>query len=274
MNIQGFENSSYYLINPIWLEITGVEGSLDLIVTISGAMFEFRYYPRNNDLLIDVANIIRNAIPNIQNKQNIIGQMDGSWNVNLRFEDDQDVKELNKLFVLGGKDRFENNLPANTNLNITNYFWAGYPHWNSRINSQGIIENTEIQGDPKYRIYPRHDCDHAMIIFRNLKGGFSKYLFESFTVPESNKSLGYYFSEHRIKTSGVETKVNLSVSSKIKREFYETITQLGKSIEIYWYDDGKLRRLSGNNNIEFDYKKPVTEVNMEFELVTNANKIL
>lgn len=269
MTIGGISERAYYIFNPVWVDVSDIAGNLDLTVTLEGS-YRFKYYPVDGKVSIDIGAIVKGLIPDIENKQTIFGNVDGSWNVTLSFKDNSTTENISKIFTIGGKSEFDWNIPVPNNLDISPYFWTGYPDWTSVLNSNGRISNNNIERDLKFAIPPAHDCENYFIAFRNQKGGFSKYLFESSDKNTSNKTNDVYFVDRKIKVTGVEITKSLELHSKVKRQFYDTIEQLCASTEVYWIEEfGRMHRLTGNNNVKFNDFKAVTEVNMNFEIIHN-----
>lgn len=277
MTVTGvYSYDNYYLFNPLIFQAVDVEGDLKLKLEVQGQSFNLTYKPIGGFLRFDLSIVIKGIISDIQNKNSIFGEVDGSFRVKMTFNDDNDQTVYEKNFILGGNMEFnQNNVPLlDNNLNTHHYFWYGYPDWDS-VFDNGQIKNNPISRNSKYGILPAHDCENVFLAFRNRKGGFSKYLFESFEEGTNNRTDDVYFTDRNLKVTGVQTTRTLRLQSKVKREFYDTITQLCESIEIYWMPQvDKLMRLTGDNSVSFNKAKPSTIVTLQFEVVTDSIKVL
>lgn len=280
MTIEGLEKSTYYVYNPIWVKVSGLGHTLKVSLSLNGDKFEFSLDPIGGEVTFDIAKSIRGGLPSLTNKTSIPmeGSVDGVYSVRFFFHNGPDDEEkITRYFMIGGKDSFESNLSPGTNLILSNYYWQGWPAWtsiyaNNKITNVALGEfvtpkSTEI-------LYPRHDCESIFLAFRNLKGGFSSYLFEDFQFDKANKDMGFYLIKQTIKDNGTETKVVLNVRTKAIRELYETLEHLAQSEEIYYRtkDVDEYVRISGTNDIKFNYNNKTTDVQFSFEVVTNTVK--
>ena len=275
MTIEGLENSTYYCYNPVWVRVS--ELSQQLTVRIGGS-FTMYLAPIEGVVVFDIAKAVRALIPRLTNKTAFPfgGEVDGLYKIMFTFKADLD-EDIKRYFIIGGQDKFTSNNSPQTFLSLSNYVWQGWPQWFSGIfdNKIKIADYSDFPGLPSTNIlYPRHDCESIFFVFRNLKGGFSQYLFEDFVFEKSNKDLGHYLIRQTIKDSGSETTVNLTVRTKAIRGLYETLEHLGQSEEIYYRtkDNDTYIRLSGTNNVKFNQKNNTTDVQFSFEVVTNTVK--
>lgn len=277
MGIEGLENASYYFYNPIWVVVTDVNERMRLRLKHNGIQYDFNFDPFDQRIEFDLAKILRNILPTPANHTVFyLGQtIPGVYKVHLHFRAGANFEEFNRNFLIGGADEWKFNIVPQTDLGLTNYIWQGWPSWRSVYNGTSIkLQNWTSKVNPLNVLYPRHDCEHLFFVFRNMNGGMSYYLFEDFKFRDENKHLGHYTQDFRIKDSGTETNVSLIVNTKAIRELYETLRQLGKSSEIYYrtHDVDRYIRLTGTNNMEFDYKRKTTDVSMSFDVIINSNK--
>lgn len=280
MEIKGLEHTGYYLFNPIWVEVSQLSQKLTVRIEVNGILNFFDLYPYNGKLTFDIAELIKGVIPDVKNKTSLTGQVDGGYYATINFAEGLGYLTLKKMFILGGKNSYSSNVPIKSNLNLTPFFWQGFPFWSSTANGITISNQNYIPISNKYRLTPRVNCDNIFIAFRNDLGGFSFYLFEDFNIQNSNKDKGYYITPIEPKTMGIENTLQVSVRSKIKREFYETIEHLSRSIEIYIYNKDKIIdsdldwiRVVGSNETNFNPKLISSDVEFTFDVVKNFNKL-
>lgn len=289
MTITGLEGTSYYLFNPIWVDVVDAPNKVRFNVKINGESNFFDLYPFQGELRFDIGKLVLGLIPNVTNKTTLIGQMDGAYEVELKIgmfilDGGQSGSGITqkKYFILGGVKSYSSNVIAKTNLNLHKYYWAGFPTWNS-ILSSGKVMNLNMLDPERYnfkQLIPRVNCTNAFFGFRNKLGGFSPYLFEDFNIIDDNKDKGYYLTPYEPKISGIESTLSISVRSKVKREFYETINSLADSYEIYLYNSDRLIdtdddwvRLVGSNSISINDKNISTDIELKFDVVTNLLKV-
>lgn len=278
MTIEGIENSTYYCYNPVWVTVSDLSQQLKVRISYGAISFDFVLNPIEGAVVFDIAKSVRAILPSLTNKTTfpISGIVDGLYKIQITLLEGVSAPvPFYKYFIIGGQDKFTSNNSPGFYLNLSEYFWDGWPVWNSIIynnnisNAPYIVQQKEIN-----RLYPRHDCESIFLVFRNLKGGFSQYLFEDFVFEKSNKDMGYYLIRRTVKDNGTETTVNLTVRTKAIRGLYETLEHLGQSEEIYYRtkDNDTYVRLSGTNNVKFNQKNPTTDVQFSFEVVTNSVK--
>ena len=284
MIITGLESTRYYLFNPVWVDITEAPPMVRFNLNIDGRSTYFDLQSHNGIIRFDVGKLVLGLISNVKNKESLLGSVDGAYKVRIGVAEFQQqgqpiFQQEDKYFLLGGEKGYESNLVAPIDLSLTNYAWHGFPKWKS-IFSQGIV-NSGVAEDGAFRMLdPKVNCDNIFIAFRNNKAGFSYYLFEDFEIVDTNKNKGYYLTFRDVKIPGVDASTGLKVNGKIHRDFYETIRQLGESIEIYAYNNGIfdsektwIRLNGGNNSPSFNQKNIATDVSFSFDVITNFNKV-
>lgn len=281
MTITGIEGSRYFLFNPIWVDITDAPTKVMFDVIINGESNFFTLQSFNGKIRFDIGKLVLGLIKNTTNKTHtLLGAVDGAYSVKLKVRTltagTPPIFEQIKYFVLGGKKSYSNNVTAPVDLSLTNFAWQGYPRWKS-ILSNGIVN---LEANDFDVITPRVNCNNLFVAFRNNLGGFSFYLFEDYNIIDENSNKGYYLTQNDIKIPGVDAGLSVTVRSKVHRNFYETISHLSDSFEIYIYnenvfdsDDNWIRVNGRNNNFDFNPKNVATDVEMRFDVVTNFNKV-
>lgn len=283
MIIAGLEHTAYYLLNPIWVDVSDVGTKINFSIKINGDTTSFNLYPFNGKLRFDLSELILGVVPNVRNKDDLIAQMDGAFEIDITITDGIQSQNFTKYFLLGGVKSLSSNVVVDTNLSLHSSAWDGYPAWISRFIGGQII-NIYQENSPTYPdltwLRPRVDCNNVFFAFRNKKAGFSFYLFEDFNIIDENKDKGYYLTPYDPKTMGIETKLSIAVRSKVKSEFYETINSLADSFEIYLYNSDRIIdtddnwvRLVGSNNVNFNPKNTSTDISLNFDVVTNLLKV-
>src|SRR5690606_6978946 len=134
MVIEGLENSTYYVYNPIWVRVSELAYTLKVDLTFNSQTFTFRLDPIDGVVEFDAAKTIRGILPSIENKTELPlnGYVDGVYSVRLFFHNgpDDEVK-VTRYYMIGGQDAFESNLSPPGDLSISPYSWQGWPSWRS-----------------------------------------------------------------------------------------------------------------------------------------------
>lgn len=281
MTITGIEGSRYFLFNPIWVDVDNAPAKVMFDVIINGENNFFTLQSFNGKIRFDIGKLVLGLIKNTTNKSNtLMGAVDGAYSVKLKVrtfttEATEEIEEV-KYFILGGKKSYSNNVIAPVKLSLTNFAWEGYPKWKSRFYS-GIVNS---ESNDFNILNPRVNCNNLFVAFRNNLGGFSFYLFEDYNITDKSSNKGYYLTQKDIKIPGVDSNLSVTVRSKVHRNFYETISHLSDSFEIYIYNenifdsnDTWVRVNGANNDFDFNPKNVATDVEMKFDVVTNFNKV-
>lgn len=270
MIVNNIPYSSYYLYNPIWMEVAEFTGNLNLNIEVSGRAFDFTFYPRNGSVIIDLSKIILGIIPEIQNKKSIIytginWNVDGAYPAVLRFNNEI---TLTKTFVIGGVVGQEENVYTGVDLSVSNSKWENVPSFDFKL-----LPNGQIQGQPITESN-RHlrTCDGYPVIFRNQLGGFDTYVFEDFNTETSGRDLGYYNTRANIIPKGIEVEKEVTVRTKLKRSDSEVINHLMASREIYHYDLNRLARIFGSNKHDYNHKNYTEDFAASFLVPINYSQ--
>lgn len=279
MTIKGLEHSAYYLYNPIWVDVSGLQHRLQLIIINQGVSYSFTLQPIATSVRFDLSSMIQGVTNNISDKTGFINYtgvnwvVDGAYNVDIKMADAQDAgyqgtyTTLNKTFVIGGVSGYESNVVVGNSLSISNNKWSSLPSFDFKL-TNNVITGTPIQAINRRK---RLDCTNAYIMFRNRLGGFSSYLFEDFNITEKGKDLGYYITDNNIIDSGTELTKEINLRTKLVRQDYLLARNLISSQEVYLFESNKLTRLVGANTIGINDKLNVQDFEVSFNVPINYN---
>lgn len=278
MIVKGLELNAYYLFNPVWVDLSDAPSNVTMVTTIDGVSNSFELYTFDAKARFDISKLVLGLIDNVKNKNQLIGNVDGAYKVDVRILQNVNLLYFKTIyFLLGGKKGYETNIGVSSDLSLNNKVWDGFPQFKS-IFSGGQIGN--VLKPNLQNLRPRVDCDNVFFSFRNNKAGFSCYLFEDYSINDDNKNKGYYLTQNNVKVSGLDASSGITVSSKVHRDFYEAIRSLADSFEIYVYNTGIFEttktwvRVNGSNNkVSFNSKNIATDITFNFDLITNFNKV-
>ena len=207
-----------------------------------------------------------------------------SFTFEIRIETDNSYSlNVFKSFIRGGvrTNDINKSLTPNQGLRVASTVpvWSGYPVFDYRINAYYIIEQIAQASISDIDNRRTKGCNNIYVKFLNQNGGYSFWLFESFIKRESNVNLGYSVntSVNKLVDLGNESKNNVSVYSKIPKNYLRYAQDLIISPDIYIYTPEEsnvwTKVFSKNNSVEFDNIKKVYSVflNLEFQYRFNPS---
>lgn len=189
---------------------------------------------------------------------------------------------LYKTFIRGGKRSIETNLSLapGAALSVTDKIpsWPAYPLTRYTLTSSYLTAIESLVPLAQTERMRVKGCNPVYFKFLNSLGGYSYWLFESWTNEESNDHIGVTESFSAIQDLGNEVEFNLSVYSKVPRRYYPLMVDLISSPEIYIYkraagrtENNWMRVTSNNNKAEEKHAKDVYEVKFKFKKYFNYN---
>lgn len=275
-------NNGYFINNEIWFEITAdlpVTYFRLILMNLSNAKISTQfisYTDTNNKVFVNIQSIVKslfdvpNGITNNSTKIQIsITTNDGT---NITFTKD---------FVRGGKRINDTNQTISPNQTLrlaTNLpVWSGFPISDYFLSSSYLIEE-QLLADISNIDYRRiKGCNNIYLKFLNQKGGYSFWLFESYSEKEQNTNLGYLVNSktNNLLDLGNESKSDLQIYSKIPKEYRDYAKDIIVSPDIYAYQNGDWKKIfSKSNSVEFDNIKKVYVTNLNIDLNYRFNPSL
>jgi hypothetical protein len=185
-----------------------------------------------------------------------------------------------KDFVRGGNRVNDTNQTISPNqslrLNNTLPVWSGFPAYDYFLSSSYVIQEQNLADVSNIDYRRIRGCNNIYIKFLNQKGGYSYWLFESYSEKETNNPLGYTVTgTNNLLDLGQESKSDLQIYSKIPREYRQYAFDIIVSPDVYAYQNGAWKKIfMKSNNIEKDNIKRVYTVNLNIDLNYRFNPSL
>jgi len=250
-----FKNLSNNKITPYFFVYTDLQNKVFInIQPIVKALFDVPNGSTNNSTKIEIHAITNIASPNSLN--------------------------ITKDFVRGGNRTNDTNQTISPNQSLRLYqtlpVWSGFPAYDYFLSPTYVIEQQNLIDviDIDYRRIK--GCNNIYLKFLNQKGGYSYWLFESFTEKEAGTPLGYTVGvDNNLLDLGNLSSSDLKVYSKIPREYKQYAFDLIVSPDIFAYQNGAWKKIFlKSNSIERDNIKRVYSVSLNLDLNYRFNPSL
>jgi len=276
-------NGNGYLINnEIWFNVNADSDVVYFRIVLmnlsnSKISTQFISYAVNNNVFVNIQSIVKGLmdVPNggTNNSTNIQISITTNEGTNITFV---------KSFVRGGNRVNETNqtISPNQTLRLAEKLpvWSGFPVYDYFLSSTYLIQQLALMDlDPALIDYKRiKGCNNIYLKFLNQKGGYSYWLFESWTEKEQNNPLGYLIAGNNSMIDlGSESDSDLQVYSKISKEYKQYALDLVVSPDVYAYQNGTWKKIfMKSNNIERDNIKKVYTVTLNIDLNYRFNPSL
>lgn len=272
--------NGYFINNEIWFNINADEDVVyfKLILTnLSNSKIstQFISYAINNNVFVNIQSIVKSLfdVPN--------GETNNSTKINISITANTgDNISFQKDFVRGGKRVNDTNqtISPNQTLRLAKKLpvWSGFPVYDYYLSPSYVIQKQNLVDVTNIDYKRIKGCNNIYIKFLNQKGGYSYWLFESFTEKEQNQNLGYVVSAaNALIDLGNDSKSDLQFYSKIPKEYKDYARDIIVSPDIYAYQNGGWKKIfSNNNSIEWDNIKKVYSVNINISLNYRFNPSL
>lgn len=272
--------NGYFINNEIWFNINSDEDVVyfKLILTnLSNSKIstQFISYAINNNVFVNIQSAVKSLfdVPN--------GETNNSTKINISITANTgDNISFQKDFVRGGKRVNDTNqtISPNQTLRLAEKLpvWSGFPVYDYFLSSSYVIQKQNLVDVTNIDYKRIKGCNNIYIKFLNQKGGYSYWLFESFTEKEQNQNLGYVVSGSNVLIDlGNDSKSDLQFYSKIPKEYKDYARDVIISPDIYAYQNGGWKKIfSNNNSIEWDNIKKVYSVNINISLNYRFNPSL
>lgn len=275
--------NGYLINNEIWM---GVSADSDIIYfriflrNLSNNKISTSFYAYadvNNSVSVNLQSIIKSLfdVPN--------GSTNNSNAIEISIiANTGDTLVFQKNFIRGGKRVNEVNqtFSPNQTLRLSEKLpvWSGFPVLDYFISSSYIIQEKTLADLPSNEIdYKRiKGCNNIYIKFLNQKGGYSYWLFESYTEKEQNTPLGSFISgDNNLIDMGSESTSDLQIYSKIPRDYRQYALDIIISPDIYAYQNGGWNKIfMKSNSTERDNIKKVYTVTLNIDLAYRFNPSL
>lgn len=277
-------NSNGYLINnEIWFNVNSDVSVVyfKLVLTNLGngkiSTNFISYADANNNVFVNIQPIVKSlfSVPNgtTNNSTKIQISITSNTGTNIIFTKD---------FVRGGNRVNETNQTISPNQSLRLYeklpVWSGFSAYDYFLTSDYLIQEKNLSEiDPLFIDYRRiKGCNNIYLKYLNQKGGYSYWLFESYSEKESNDPVGDLVSgDNSLLDLGQESKSDLQIYSKIPKEYKQYAFDLIVSPDVYAYQNGSWKKIfMKSNSIEKDNIKRVYSVNLNIDLKYRFNPSL
>lgn len=273
--------NGYLTNNEIWIDI-----SSDMTVVYYKLFLTNMQNGKVSSQFVSYADPLNSASVNIQSiVKSLLDVPNGETNNSTKIQISITANDgtnifFTKDFVRGGKRVNDTNqtISPNQTLRLTEKLptWSGFPIFDYFLDSDYLIQKKNLAEVSNVDYKKIKGCNNIYIKFLNQKGGYSYWLFESFSEKESNRNLGYVVSQNRSMVDlGNESKSELNIYSKIPKEYKDYARDVIISPDIYAYQNGGWKKVfSANNSIEWDSVKKVYSVNLNISLNYRFNPTL
>lgn len=276
-------NGNGYLINnEIWFNVTADEPVIyfRIIFTNLGnskiSTPFISYVDVNNKAFINIQSVIKSLMSYPD------GETNNSTKINISITSNTgETTSFQKDFVRGGKRVNDTNqtISPNQTLRLSEKLpvWSGFPVYDYFLSSGYVIQKQNLADVTNIDYKRIKGCNNIYIKFLNQKGGYSYWLFESYTEKNQNNPLGYLVnqSNNNLLDLGGENKSDLQIYSKIPREYRDYAFDLVNSPDVYAYQNGGWKKIfMKSNSVEFDNIKKVYNTNLNIDLNYRFNPSL
>ncbi len=199
------------------------------------------------------------------------------------MEDIEIINEelLNKGFVYGGLRGNKSNIFARINTPLTPTeklpYFKGYPNTYSVIepseSGYSILHTELLITNPNAVNIKVRGCYNVYVKFLNSLGGYSYWMFESYTDEQKNTNSGI-INNHVSFDLGNKLDQEIELYSKVPRDFIPLIQDLIISPEIYIYDkdnDEYNKYYSSSNTVQSIPYKAGQKLKIKLKPFTNYN---
>jgi hypothetical protein len=309
LTVKGLNFNRYLVENPIWVEITNIPVSAEYIrVSVARtdimdaddapAPLGFDFYTYNNKVVFDLAPIVKSLLgkPSVSFKNLLndasIGTNYANCNVSIVFPTAPETPpySYSRTFIRGGLRNNQTNvylddaevLKESTKIPR----WGSYPLRKYYLDG-GVIKSTSLLTIGETAQFQVRGCAPIYFGFKNSKGGYSYWLFESYTINQKTSG-GEYVQRREVsfnKTEGSEYTVE--VTGRVTREYFKTMLALAESQEVFVYgnqlfDDSpkadstwqKVFQPKGGNKFDFNNYEDVQDVTFSFDYNLTHNVAL
>jgi hypothetical protein len=303
--IDGLQKNLYYINNPIWVDITSLEGIeyVRLTMIYEGDATQQKLYVNNSKTYFDIAPIVKGFMPAPKHPDTFVNNQDLGTNwltLGITMETISasgtviGVKSFFKTFVRGGKATSQTNLFTNPNTVLKESHliprWDAYPVVKYFINTYGFVSATNILSASETDSRREIGCESVYVRFLNTKGGYSFWLFENWVMTEKTKGGKVVEARRGNYDTGVtEDSYSIAMNGRVGKEYYRTMEALAKSTEVYVWGLNELefgdsaaeavttwaRVHNPGNSVKLNKSKDVDNFSFNFEaMFTNKPSIV
>lgn len=274
--------NGFLINNEIWFEITADQPVAYFKLNIRNLSNNkisttfISYTDINNKVFVNIQSVVKSLFDIPNGNANSASKMEITIIANT-----SDIISFQKDFIRGGKRVNETNQTISPNqfLRISEKLpvWSGFEAFDYYLDPSYQISILSIGSSVPNIDYKRiKGCNNVYIKFLNQNGGYSYWLFESYTKKESNIPLGYVISgSNNMVDLGSESDNDLQIYSKIPKEYKQYALDIIVSPDVYAYRNGTWEKIfMKSNSNEYDNIKKVYSVNINIDLNYRFNPSL
>lgn len=254
MVISGFNQNRYLINNPIWVDITGAGAKVVLsfvsLQTQVGNTPIFTFYTFSGNVSFDISEIIKALMPEPNHPASPISGSIIPGNVTtqtLVFQSSGDVFQSSggssqsfvKSFIRGGDASMGTSLtlPSGSVLKESPKIpvWEGYPSAKYTLNANNQVVFSNILANNEIDRRKVVTCNPVFLRFLNTRGGYSFWMFEEWEVNEKSSKTNRIDRRGNPLDLGMEMAWELSLNTRVEREYNATLSALLKSPEVHIY---------------------------------------
>jgi hypothetical protein len=274
-------NGNGYLINnEIWFNITSdlpVAYFRLFVQNLSNGKISstFTAYTQTNSARVNLQSIIKSLfdVPNgIENNS-------ATFKITITASDGT-VINFNKSFIRGGVRTISINQTIQNNqilrISDTIPIWQGLPISESFLNTNYSITTIALANITNVDYRRAKGCNNVYLKFLNQRGGYSFWLFESYSQKETTRNKGNLIDGNgSFIDLGTDSNSDLQVYSKIPKEYKQYAIDFIVSPDVYVWQDAIWKKVTTkNNSLEVDNIKKVYSVNFNLDLNYRFNPSL
>lgn len=272
--------NGYFINNEIWFKISSDTAIYFNVVlqNLSNAKISSKftcYTDQLNSSFINIQPIVKSLfdVPNGQDKTT------AKINITITGNDGTTISFV-KDFIRGGVRTNNVNQTISPNQSLRLYstipVWAGYPVNDYFLNPDYSVSVLSLADAVNIDYRRVKGCNSRYLKFLNQKGGYSFWLFESFSNKEAGLGTGYLVdSKNNLLDLGAESNSEISLYSKFPMNYKQYLYDLIVSPDVYIYKDAGWEKIFlKSNSVEFDDVKKAYSVNLQFDLNYRFNPSL
>lgn len=164
----------------------------------------------------------------------------------LLFPDKVQLPTMYRIKALrGGEFSTDINIGFNEDIHLSltdkTPIWEGFPLVASATrNLSSVNMLTRV---PNYKNMPTKSCNGLYVMFQNIKGGYSAWLFSDYSIKTKTSNtdvIGLNFDmgnrKSKYKTTGVDASFEIDVFDRVDKEYYPYLFSLMASPDIWIYN--------------------------------------
>lgn len=292
--IENFVGDTYLINNEIIMDIQALVSVETITVSFYNLTNQnqsptFKLYTKDNKAKLNIAPAIKSlfSYPSEGHDYATTGQIMPNINtvrITINHSGNVIPYQLVKTFVRGGNRTTKTNQTLSDGIWLTPSdkipVWAGYPvagYYLEVQNNARVITKKLINDIPTSLIDQRRTkgCSQMYVKFLNQMGGYSHWLFDTFSESETNTNYGSFVRANEIEDLGNDASSKFQVTGKVPKEYINLIKDLAVSPEIYIYKNLEwVRVLSDKNPVVVEDTKRSYNVKMNFILDYRFNPAL